>query len=197
MKTNTILQNLMKEVEINDYLELSRKSQVSELQFYRLENNLLDHIPLGVLKKIAQVFNISVTMLIEKLENIDDRDSGTKNEELTTSIINEYQRETISILESLLLQLPTFSYAVKNNPDLPAIRLLPLLEPLNKLLSSWEIDSIGKVGDIVTYNPQEHELMDYGDDDNPTQVEIRYVGYRQKDKLLYRAKVSPVTINNE
>jgi hypothetical protein len=48
------------------------------------------------------------------------------------------------------------------------------------------------VGDIVEYNPQEHELMDSYEHENITKVEIRYVGYRQQDKLLFRAKVTPV-----
>lgn len=191
----TVLQDLMTQNDIANYLELSRKSKVSERQFYRLENNLLDHIPLGVLKKIATTLNIPLSSLIEQLTNQIDRASF--NDSLSVendTLIKEYQQETISILESLLLQLPTVVYAVKNNPNLPANRLLPLLEPINQLLSSWGISSIGSVGDIVEYNPQEHELMDNDDHENITKVEIRYVGYRQQDKLLYRAKVTPVFI---
>lgn len=191
----TVLQDLMTQNGIENYLELSRKSKVSELQFYRLENNLLDYIPLGVLKKIATTLNIPLSLLIEKLTNHFDR--ASLNDTLSIendTLIKEYQQETISILESLLLQLPTVVYAVKNNPDLPANRLLPLLEPINQLLFSWGISSIDRVGDIVDYNPQEHELMDMDNDDheNISKVEIRYVGYRQQDKLLYRAKVTPV-----
>lgn len=190
---NTVLEDLMTQNSIENYLELSRKSKVSELQFYRLENNLLDQIPLGVLKKIATSLNIPLSSLIEKLTNQIDRASfnDTLSIEKQT-LIKEYQQETISILESLLLQLPTVVYAVKNNPDLPANRLLPLLEPIYQLLFSWGISSIDQVGDIVDYNPQEHELMDNDDHENISKVEIRYVGYRQQDKLLYRAKVTPV-----
>lgn len=191
----TFLQDLMTQNDIANYLELSRKSKVSERQFYRLENNLLDHIPLGVLKKISTTLNIPLSSLIEKLTNQIDRAYFNDTPSLeNNTLIKEYQQETISILESLLLQLPTVVYAVKNNPDLPANRLLPLLEPINQLLSSWGISSIGSVGDIVDYNPQEHELMDNDDQENISKVEIRYVGYRQQDKLLYRAKVTPVFI---
>lgn len=191
-----ILQSLMIQAQIKNYLEFSGKSGVSELQFYRLENNLLDNIPLGVLKKIAKALNVSVTTLIDYLGNNVDlltENSMTKNQESTSNVIAEYQQETITILESLLLQLPTVIHAVNNNPQLPASRILPLLQPLNELLSTWEIESIGQVGDIVNYNPQEHELMENNDLslEEIKQVEIRYVGYRQKHKLLYRAKVSP------
>lgn len=189
----TVLQDLMIENGIENYLKFSRKSKVSELQFYRLENNLLDYLPFGVLKKIATTLNIPLPSLIEQLTGDFDRASfnDTSSRENNT-LIKEYQEETISILESLLLQLPTLVYAVKNNPDLPAHHVLPLLEPINQLLSSWDISSIGSVGDIVDYNPQEHELMDNDDQENISKVEIRYVGYRQQDKLLYRAKVTPV-----
>lgn len=193
-----ILQQLMTQAQIKDYLEFSRKSQVSELQFYRLENNLLDNIPLGVLKKIAKALNISITTLIDHLNNSLDlfiENSPSQNSEFVSDLISEYQQETISILESLLLQLPTVIHAVNNNPELPASRILPLLQPLNQLLSTWEIEPIGKVGDMVSYNPLEHELIENNDFtlEEIELVEIRYVGYRQKDKLLYRAKVS---INN-
>lgn len=197
--TVTILRELMTKAEIQDYLQLSRKSRVSELQFYRLENNLLDNIPLGVLKKIAKALNISVTTLIDNLSSSFDsvNDSHqenlqSQNQDLTSNLIAEYQQETISILESLLLQLPTLIYVVNKNPGLPASRILPLLQPLNQLLSAWEIEPIGGVGNLVDYNPQEHELMEHNHLTlgNIKQVKIRYVGYRQKDKLLYRAKVS-------
>ncbi|BAQ60871.1 molecular chaperone GrpE [Geminocystis sp. NIES-3708] len=193
-----ILQHLMTQAQIKDYLEFSRKSRVSELQFYRLENNLLDNIPLGVLKKIAKTLNISVTTLIDHLNNSSDlftENSLSQNSEFASDLISEYQLETISILESLLLQLPTVIHAVNNNPELPASRIVPLLQPLNQLLSTWGIEPIGKVGDMVSYNPQEHELIENNDFNvgEINLVEIRYVGYRQKDKLLYRAKVS---INN-
>lgn len=200
--TGKILHELMSQAQIRDYLQFSRKSRVSELQFYRLENNLLDNIPLGALKKIAKVLNISVTTLIDYLsisfnlfnDNFPEN-LTTNNQDLTANLIAEYQQETISILESLLLQLPTVIHAVNSNPELPASRILPLLQPLNQLLSTWEIEPIGKVGEIVNYNPQEHELIENNDFtlEETQEVEIRYVGYRQKDKLLYRAKVS---VNN-
>jgi transcriptional regulator with XRE-family HTH domain len=197
--TVTILRELMTKAEIRDYLQLSRKSRVSELQFYRIENNLLDNIPLGVLKKIAKALNISVTTLIDNLSSSLDSIDGNHQEnlqsqkqDLTSNLIAEYQQETISILESLFLQLPTVIHAVNNNPRLPASRILPLFQPLNQLLSTWEIEPIGKVGDMVDYNPQEHELIENNGLplEKIKRVKIRYVGYRQKDKLLYRAKVS-------
>ena len=192
---STILHQWMTQIQINSYRELSCLAQVSELQFYRLENGLLNSIPLGILQKIAHSLNISVHTLIDAL-SADEQLSQqqTKQIESESNIKLEYQQEAISILESLLLQFPTFTYAVQKNPELPAKKLLPLLEPLNELLSYWGIEAIGRVGEIVTYNPQEHELMDNNNLSiaEAEQVKIRYVGYRHHDKLLYRAKVSSI-----
>lgn len=208
--TKKILHQWMTAKGIKDYLQLSRESKVSELQFYRLEHGLIDHIPLEVLKKIASALDISIHTLIADLTpdsnniiQVDETQEDLKaeyqrllaeNEELKQNLILEYQRDTIVILESLLLQLPTFIHAINQNPDLPAKKLLPLMQPLDDLLAMWEIETIGKVGEIVDYNPQLHELMDNAGDDvtNIDKVKIRYVGYRQGDDLLYRAKVSPI-----
>lgn len=109
-------------------------------------------------------------------------------------LLVEYQKSTIQALESLLLQWPTAAYAARKNPDAPAIKLLPLLIPLEKLLASWGVIPIGEVGAETTYDPQWHQVVSMagqalilGD-----AVRIRYVGYRQGEQLLYRAKVSPV-----
>lgn len=209
MNPKTILNQWMTAKGIKDYLQLSRESKVSELQFYRLEHGLIDHIPLEILKKIASTLDISIHTLITDLtpdsstnqteENQDDLKEEyqrllKENEELKQNLILEYQRDTIIILESLLLQLPTFIHAINHNPDIPAKQLLPLMQPLEDLLAMWEIETIGKVGEVVEYNSQLHELMeDVANDINEVEkVKIRYVGYRQGDDLLYRAKVSSI-----
>ena len=51
----------------------------------------------------------------------------------------------------------------------------------------------GTVGEVVPYDPQFHQLLEGGGNaETGDPVIIRYVGYLQGDKLLYRAKVSPV-----
>lgn len=102
----------------------------------------------------------------------------------------EFQQESLQALESLLLQLPTAMYAAQQNPQAPAIKLLPLLRPIDSLLRQWGIEPIASVGDEIAYDPQQHQLMD-GSAVAGDRVRVRYVGYRQGDRLLYRAKVSP------
>ncbi|EDX76427.1 hypothetical protein MC7420_4683 [Coleofasciculus chthonoplastes PCC 7420] len=62
---------------------------------------------------------------------------------------------------------------------------------MEQLLQQWGIEAIASVGDELTYDPQWHQLMS-GTVQPGELVRVRYVGYRQGDKLLYRAKVSPV-----
>ena len=190
----SILNQWMTEAGISDYRELSRLSRISELQFYRLENGLLDSIPLGILKKIACSLNLSLSTFIDGLNEVTS--SSTKVDQIEQKkLVNyqwEYQQEAISILESLIIQLPTLIYVVEKNPNLPANKLIPLLHPLDELLSAWEMTKIGNVGEIVPYNPQEHQLIDQTDLEisEGQLVKIRYVGYKSQNKLLYRAKVS-------
>lgn len=103
----------------------------------------------------------------------------------------EFQQSSVQVLESLLLQLPTAAYAAQQNPQAPAVKLLPLLRPIATLLQQWGIEAIAPVGSEVPYDPQQHQLME-GTADVGDRVRVRYTGYRQGDKLLYRAKVSPV-----
>ena len=105
----------------------------------------------------------------------------------------EFQQASVQTLESLLLQLPTAIYAAQQNPQAPAIKLLPLLRPLAQLLAEWGIESIAPVGAEIPYDPQHHQLI-AGTAQTGEQVKVRYTGYRQGERLLYRAKVSPIVL---
>jgi molecular chaperone GrpE (heat shock protein) len=88
------------------------------------------------------------------------------------------------------LFFPTAAHKVRANPQLEAIKILPLVEkPLEKLLFIWGIQAIASVGAEVAYDPQYHELLQ-GNAEIGEPVKVVYVGYRQGEKLLYRAKVS-------
>jgi molecular chaperone GrpE (heat shock protein) len=102
----------------------------------------------------------------------------------------EFQQSSLQTLESLLLQLPTAAHAAQQNPQVPAVKLLPLLRPFDDLLQAWGVEAIAQVGTEIPYDPQQHQLME-GTAQVGDRVRVRYTGYRQNEKLLYRAKVSP------
>lgn len=112
-------------------------------------------------------------------------------EEQSTLLKQEFQQESLQMLESWLLQWPTAIAIVQKNPQLPAERILSLVKPVEKLIQKWGIEKIAAVGDEVAYNPRQHELIK-GTAEIGDLVKVRYVGYQKGDRLLYRAKVSAI-----
>jgi molecular chaperone GrpE (heat shock protein) len=111
-------------------------------------------------------------------------------EDLRSQLFLTFQSEALNVLESLILQWPTAAHAAQNNPTLPAVRLIPLLKPLEQLLQVWEIEAIATVGAIAAYDPTLHQWV--GESAPPEvqhPVQVSHVGYRQGERLLYRAKV--------
>lgn len=103
----------------------------------------------------------------------------------------EFQQTCIQMLESWLIQFPTAAYAAQQNPQIPASRLLPLMRPIEQLLTSWGVEPLAAVGAELPYNPQYHQLLQGTAQPGET-VKVRYTGYQQGQKLLYRAQVSPL-----
>ena len=92
---------------------------------------------------------------------------------------------------AVLLQWSAAAYAAQQNPQLTAVKLLPLMRPIEQLIQQWGITAIGTVGSEIPYDPQFHQLMS-GKAEPGELVKVRYVGYQQPDRLLHRVKVSPV-----
>ncbi|MGB3693708.1 MAG: helix-turn-helix transcriptional regulator [Spirulinaceae cyanobacterium] len=202
------LQQLMQQVGISNYEELRKKSGVREREIIRLRYGLVLQTKAETLVKLAQTLQISVDKLIKVLSSkpiaqkaatpVDKTKLKQEYQRLQKQIANqkeslqqEFQQESLQTLESWLVQWPTAAAAVENNPELPATRLLPLIKPVTQLLQNWRVEAIASVGEEVAYNPQQHQLMS-GTAQDGDPVKVRYLGYSWKNKLLYRAKVSPV-----
>lgn len=107
-------------------------------------------------------------------------------------LLQEFQQSSLHLLETLLLQWPTAAQKAQENPQLAAVKIVPLVQKsLENLLQAWGIQAIAPVGAELPYNPQLHQLM-AGSSQLGETVKVRYTGYRQGEKLLYRAKVSPM-----
>jgi len=206
------LQDLMQQVNIADINELSQVAKVSRLQLIRIQQGLILNISLGAIARIAQALKISIDSLIQTFveqSKVENEQAIAQNKDAVVACQQEYQklqqemiqqRETLATefqqasletIESWLLQWPTAVTAVGQNPQLPAARLLSLVEPVEQLLRQWQVEAIATVGQELAYDPQSHELMK-GIAQPGELVKVRYVGYKQGDKLLYKAKVSPV-----
>ncbi len=211
------LQDLIKQAGISSLKALGRDAGVSERQILRLRRGEVKEIRVSVLAKLSQALKVSVDELVTGFsESISaELEVSTKNNEndLVKRIIEleseysflqqqfeqqkeilkqEFQQESLQVLESLLVQFPTAARTCRENTEVPAVNILPLVQkPLERLLQHWGVEAIASVGEEVSYDPQLHQLLD-GTAQPGQKVKIRYVGYRQGEKLLYRAKVSPV-----
>lgn len=199
------LQRLMQQAGLGGDRQLSQKAGVSELQLSRLRRGLALQTRADILLKISLALEISLNELLATfapgsveleqptptaIEQEYQRLQATLDTQ-RASLLEEFQLSSLQILESWMLQWPTAARKVQENQHLPAVKLLPLLRPVEKLLEEWGVESIAPVGASIPYNPQQHQLLE-GTAQPGEQVKVRYTGYRQGDKLLYRAKVIPV-----
>lgn len=186
------LRSHLKAAHIASFRELSQKAGVSRWQVTQLRRGQALSMRVEPLLRLSQALNLSLTVLIQQFSNLPLSDSFSPDSRSSSSDSSHtFQQATLQTLESMLIQLPTVLHAVQQNPDIPASRLVPLLRPLDKLLEEWGIVAIAPVGSEVPYDPQHHQLMD-GMAQPGDRVRVRYTGYVQGDRLLYRAKVSPV-----
>ncbi|MEA5606167.1 nucleotide exchange factor GrpE [Nostoc sp. UHCC 0252] len=208
------LQGLMQQVGISSFKALSRAANVSEYQLLRLRQGKLEQMRVDVLLKLSLVLQMPLSELVvtfssrellqdktasiqELLQEIADlkkeyQRSQLQLEQQREILVQELQQSTLQLLESLLLQWPTAAQKVQENPQLAAVKIVPLVQkPLEKLLQAWGIEAIAPVGAELPYDPQLHQLMQGTSQPGET-VKVRYTGYLQGEKLLHRAKVSPI-----
>ncbi len=206
------LQQLMIKAEIPDLKTLTKMSGISSWQLERLQYGLMYKMSVETLLKLSSVLKVSLEQLVSTFidsakypenwqpqANQDTSDFWQqeykrlqqKMEQQKDTIQQELQQASLQTIESWLIQWPTAVAAIIKNPDLPAARLLPLVKPIEKLVSKWGLEQIAFVGEELPYDPQWHELMK-GSAEPGDMVKVRYVGYKQQEKILYKAKVSPV-----
>ncbi|MEH2025865.1 nucleotide exchange factor GrpE [Nostoc sp.] len=208
------LQDLMQQVGISSFKGLSRAAGVSERQLLRLRQGKLEQMRVDVLLKLSPVLQMPLNELIatfSTVELLQEKTAPTQQllQEITDLrreydrsqlqlqqqreiLLQELQQSSLQLLESLLLQWPTAAQKAQENSQLAAVKILPLVQkPLEKLLQAWGVEAIAPVGAELPYDPQLHQLMEGTVQPGET-VKVRYTGYLQGEKLLYRAKVSPV-----
>ena len=200
------LKQLMEQVGISSIGQLANVAGVSERQIIRMQYGLLLKLPVETLLKLSQALQMTPRQLLtqfapESVPDEQETDADSLKQEYQRlqqqllqqrdTLQQEFQQLSLQVLESWLVQWPTAAAAAEKNPQLPAVRLLPLLKPVEQLLKQWGIEAIASVGDEIAYDPQHHQLIE-GTAAPGELVKVRYTGYRQGEKLLHRAKVSPV-----
>ena len=204
------LQKLMQRLGVSSYKVLAKTAGVSDRQLLRLRRGELNRMRVDVLLKLSQALQVSVTELVVTFSPATEQ--PPPEEESTPAVAQlkkeyerlqaqldtqrqelwlEFQQSSLQVIESWLLQWPTAAQKARENSQLAAVKLLPLVRPIEQLLQKWEVEAIAPVGAEVAYDPQLHQLLE-GIAQPGEKVKVRYTGYHQGDKLLYRAKVSPI-----
>ena len=213
-RNQSLLKSLMQKVSIDSLEDLSEVANVPELQIRRLLYGLIYKLSVENSLRLSQVFQLDLQKFISlfaEAENSDlpqeniakqstqnDRSWQQEYQRLEREIAQQkdtlqlqFQQDSLQVIESWLIQWPTAIAAIAKNPDLPAERLIPLVNPVKELVANWGLTTINSVGEELAYNPQLHELMT-GSAEPGTMVKVRYVGYKNGNELLYKAKVSPL-----
>lgn len=200
------LQNLMQGVGVSTFKALGRLAGVSEKQIARLRQGKVMQMQVNTLLKLAKTLQVSVNELLATFSDagIDPiappNDLATLQQEYDRllaqmegqrqALIQEFQQSSLQVLESWLIYWPTAAHAVKQNPQFEAAKLLPLVRSIEQLMQQWGVEAIASIGEVLPYDPRQHQLID-GTAQAGDLVKVRYTGYRQGDRLLYRAQVSP------
>ncbi len=203
------LRSLLQTANISSQKALSQAAGVSVWQVKQLSQGKAAQMRAEMLYKLGQALHVSVTELLSAFSELPLEAASPQSATPQDSLQQEYQRlqaqlaqqeevlrqefqqAVLRSLESWLVQFPTLIYAAQQNPQFPAKNFLPFIRPLEQLLSIWGIETIAPVGAEVAFDPQLHQLME-GTAQAGDRVRVRYAGYRQGEKLLYRAKVGRV-----
>jgi DNA-binding Xre family transcriptional regulator len=198
------LQALMQQVGITSFKQLYQVTGTSDRTIRKLRSGELGTLRWQTLVKIASVLQISVTELIA---TFGDRSGYTSDRQELVNLQQEYQhlqqqfhqqRETLQAefqfqslqtIESFLTYFPAAKSAAMNNPNFLASKIFPLVKSIDLLIGQWNVTVIGEIGEQMSYDPRWHQLLE-GTASPDELVTVRYVGYRQGDKLIFRAKVS-------
>jgi len=104
----------------------------------------------------------------------------------------QFEAEALAKLSSFLTFYPVAADRARQDTQLPAVNLLPLLKPIEQMLVVWQVRTIGVIGESVAFDPQQHQLIE----PFPAQpiqpgdlVQVSHCGYWHRDRLFMRAKV--------
>lgn len=197
---NQALLQLMQRVGISSFKALSRKSGVPEKQLRRLRRGEISRLRWEIFGQLSETLEVPVTELLATFASVGDANSEISQEyrrlasqlsEQRQELMREFQQSSLAVLESWLRQWPIAEDKARENPQLPAVNLLPLVRPVQQLVEEWGVESIAPIGSEVPYDPQWHQLAE-GTAETGELVKVVGPGYRHGDKLLYRAEVTPL-----
>ena len=211
--TAQTLQTLMQRAKVPSQRALATQANVSRWQVQQLRQGNLDNMRVSVLKQLATALDCSLPELLQAftinqfpsaantpaernheaaLLRQEYRRLQKRLEQQAQELQHQFQSEALRTIESWLTYWPTAAKAATERDGFDAKKLLPLVKPVERLVQSWGVITIGTVGQQLAYNPHHHQLA-RGMANPGDSVRISHVGYRHGENLLQRAKVVPAT----
>lgn len=187
----SVLAQYMSERSIPSFRALSQQSGVSRSAIDRLRRGQVLQMQVNTLLKLAHFLKIDLEDLVRSLSP-PNLDSNSQSAPPSPAMSEEtFQRSALHTLEPWLLQWSAAANAAQRNPQIAAAKLLPLLRPIDILLTEWGVEILGRVGEELRYDPTLHQSMESGVPIQPgDRIRVRFSGYRYRGNLLHRAKVS-------
>lgn len=196
--TEVQLKALMAAAGIASWRELAERSGLSVEQLRRLRRQGLAPARLQTLDHLAGGLGVPLSSLLGQREELAANGELALRQECDRlqqqlaqqehTLREAFERDSLAQLESWLLNWPRALLALERNPSLPASKLVPLVQPIWKLLEQWQWQAIGRIGETIPFDPQRHTPC-HGSPDPQQPVRVRCPGAQWRDRLLRRAEV--------
>lgn len=212
------LKELMQQRGITSFNSLAKTTGVSLHKLQQLRRGNLQKVRLEELQKLSQILGISLANLLTTFAGVavDNQDSGQDLEhdssqqikefqeiallrqeyqrlenqiqEMRSHLLQEFQQTSLQTLETWLLQWERVANHARHHPEFSAVKILPLIRPVEQLIQNWGVEAIASLGAEIPYNPQGHRLQT-GLANPGDLVKVQSPGYTYQGKLLHRAEV--------
>jgi hypothetical protein len=205
LEYDQLLMSRLNQLGMTSLASLQQKSGLMHSHLRQVRRGEIASLPLKHLTRLASALDWTLEELLSKfgIENTSSAKQRSQIEALRSEglrlreelqkqkveLTTEFRHSTFEQLQSLLANYPSVRQLVQAKPDLPAKNLISLFTPLDNLIQSWGYEPIGQVWEQVSYNPHLHQ-PDVGGIEVGELVYIRFIGYRDGDRILCPAKVS-------
>lgn len=206
-----ILQERMKQLGIPTWQALATKSGLTRLHLRWVRRGEVADLKLNQVINLAAALHWHPEELLHNLGVLSSSPTAIQEVSIQRNLEEELRQQCLRLrdelqqqksqlsadfrdaafeqLQTLLANYPSARKMAEAKPTLPAKNFIALLTPLDNLVESWGWQRIGSAWEQVAYNPQLHQ-PDADDIQEGDLVYIRFVGYRDRERILCPAKVS-------
>lgn len=205
LEYDQLLLSRLNQLGLSNFVELQQKSGLTNSRLRQVRRGELASLQLIQLARLATALGWTIEELLQNF-GVDNTSSSKRLAEIKAlrseclrlreelqqqkaELTTEFRHSTFEQLQNLLTIYPSVRQLIQMKPDLPAKNLTSVFTPLDNLVKNWSCEPIGQAWEQVPYNPQLHQ-PDASDIEVGEMVYVRFVGYRDGERILCPAKVS-------